>query len=424
MEASRYHDLLDEYSSDTQSAQEPSNPEDTTEENILAAETISILQINEMAILLEEAVKEGLVVGVEEIAKILDDLDVSPEITDGVYQAIEEIGIEINPAQVGSVDERPYQVKEDEGKNISLDAIQLFLRDTHKHPLLTAAGEVELSKLIQAGIEAEKNMEELNISVTGQEVVAELKRVELEKSIEDGLQAKRKMLESNIRLVVSIAKRYRNSGLPLLDLIQEGVVGLNRAAEKFDWRMGYKFSTYATWWIRQAVARSLADKARTIRMPVHIVEKLNKIVNSERRLRGELGREPEKWEIAEDLRFTEEEVAEILRSAQPPVSLEKPVGDEEESEYGHFIADESTLPPDEEVHITFRNEMLERAPGNLQARQLLVLKLRYGLQDEYPCTLEEIGRRLGVTRERVRQIEKEALRRLRSMPETEGLKGE
>jgi RNA polymerase primary sigma factor len=269
-----------------------------------------------------------------------------------------------------------------------LDPLQLFLKDIAKVDLLTAAQEVELAKRIERGDH----------------------------------RAKQEMVEANLRLVVSIAKRHRNQGLPFLDLIQEGTIGLVRAAEKFDYRRGFKFSTYATWWIRQAVARGLSDKARTIRMPVHVVEKLNKIVGSERRLRGEFCREPTPAEIAKEVDLPVEEVEQILRSAQAPVSLEKPVGDEEESEFGHFLTDKNMPLPEDATEIVLRTAVLRRCLDSLEGRQRRVLDLRYGLDGGRPRTLEEVGVMFNVTRERVRQIEKQSLKKLGALAEAQQLR--
>jgi RNA polymerase primary sigma factor len=271
---------------------------------------------------------------------------------------------------------------------VSTDSLQLFLKDIGKVPLLTAAQEVELAKRIERGDHC----------------------------------AKQTMVAANLRLVVSIAKNYRNQGLPFLDLIQEGTIGLVRAAEKFDHRRGFKFSTYATWWIRQAVARALADKSRTIRMPVHVVEKLNKIGRVERKLVGELGREPTSAEIALELELDVEEVEQIRRSSQAPVSLEKPVGDDEESEFGHFLADHSAAPPDEAADTTLRKETLKRMLSALSARERRVLELRYGLDGNHPRTLDEVGRTFNVTRERVRQIENQSLKKLQALAESQKLR--
>jgi RNA polymerase primary sigma factor len=319
----------------------------------------------------------------EEIALALGD-ELEPVQLDEFYAALEELHIEV----VDEADSSAGLDLEPEARDVSTDALQLFLKDIGKVPLLTAAQEVELAKRIERGDHA----------------------------------AKQKMVESNLRLVVSIAKNYRNQGLPFLDLIQEGTIGLVRAAEKFDYRKGFKFSTYATWWIRQAVARALADKARTIRMPVHVVEKLNKIGRIERKLLGELGREPTVDEIAEELELEPDEIEHIRRSAQAPVSLEKPVGDEEESEFGHFLADELAPAPDEAAETSMRKETLARVLQTLSLRERRVLEMRYGLDGQHPCTLDEVGRTFNVTRERVRQIENQCLKKLQALAETQKLK--
>ena len=266
------------------------------------------------------------------------------------------------------------------------DALQLFLREAGRHQLLTAPQEVELAKKIERG----------------------------------DMQAKQRMIQSNLRLVVSIAKNYRNQGLPFLDLIQEGTLGLIRAVEKFDWRRGYKFSTYATWWIRQAVARALADKARTIRMPVHIVERLQKMNRAERILWTQLGREPSLEEIAEEANLTLQQAKEVKAAARASTSLDQPVGDQEDAVFGDFVAGDGPL-PDEQVEVTLRSEALKQALTALPWRERQVIILRYGLVDSEPKTLEEIGRRLGLTRERVRQVEVESLRRSSKLQEMERL---
>jgi RNA polymerase primary sigma factor len=337
-----------------------------------------VLATDEAQRLLESGYRTGSV-DADEVALALDELELEPAQMDEFYAALEEARI----AVVTPEDEAEPEVEPD--TEITTDALQLFLKDIGKVPLLTAAQEVELAKRIERGDHG----------------------------------AKQAMVEANLRLVVSIAKRYRNQGLPFLDLIQEGTIGLVRAAEKFDYRKGFKFSTYATWWIRQAVARAIADKGRTIRMPVHVVEKLNRILRSERKLRAERGREPTTEEIARDLDMTSDEVEQIRRSAQVPVSLEKPVGDDDESEFGHFLADDSTPLPDELAETTLQREALRTILGALSERERRVLELRYGLDGQQPRTLDEVGRAFNVTRERIRQIEHQGLKKLRALADAQ-----
>jgi RNA polymerase primary sigma factor len=343
------------------------------------------------AVMLDEDVAKALVrqgreagfLTQKEITLGLEELDLDTAQVAEFYLALEELHVEVlEAAPLAEADLEP------ESHDVSTDALQLFLKDIGKVPLLTAAQEVELSKRIERGDH----------------------------------RAKQQMVEANLRLVVSIAKNYRNQGLPFLDLIQEGTIGLVRAAEKFDHRKGFKFSTYATWWIRQAVARALADKARTIRMPVHVVEKLNKISRAERKLLGELGHDPTPDEIAVELELSREEVEQIRRSAQAPISLEKPVGDEEESEFGHFLADQSAALPDEAAETSLRKETLQRVLCALAPRERRVLELRYGLDGQHPRTLDEVGRTFNVTRERVRQIENQSLKKLQALAETQKLR--
>ena len=270
----------------------------------------------------------------------------------------------------------------------SLDSLRLYLRSIGRVDLLTARQEISLAKRIERG----------------------------------DMAAKRQMVEANLRLVVSIAKGYLGRGLSFLDLIQEGSLGLIRAVEKFDYRRGYKFSTYATWWIRQAVTRAIADKARTIRIPVHMVEKLNRVAHVERQLVQRLGREPEPAEIAEELRWKVRDVRDILRVAQLPVSLEKPVGDEDESELGDFVADDAVIEPFEEASEHLQKEGVKRALDMLPERERQVIELRYGLSGMEPLTLEEVGRAFGVTRERIRQIENNTLKKLKRLPEAQVLR--
>jgi RNA polymerase primary sigma factor len=349
---------------------------------VTTVEIESILASEELTVLLEASESSGQLKQVE-LSEVLEPLELDPLETDAVYQELDRRGIELlaepepEPEPEKAPPPPPAQPLE-----TTTDALQLFLREAGRHQLLTAAQEVELAKRIERGDPA----------------------------------AKQRMIQSNLRLVVSIAKNYRNQGLPFLDLIQEGTLGLIRAVEKFDWRRGYKFSTYATWWIRQAVARALADKARTIRMPVHIVERMQKMNRAERTLWMELGREPTLDEIANEASLPIEQAREVRAAARASASLDQPVGDQEDAVFGDFVAGDDPL-PEERVEGALRSQALAVALQALGERERQVLVLRYGLVDEEPKTLEEIGRRLGLTRERVRQIELDSLRRLANLRE-------
>jgi RNA polymerase primary sigma factor len=334
----------------------------------------------------------------EEIASTLEEVEVTKEQVSELHSHLVEQGVDVIAADGVTA----YKESKGDGSNgnakkqeldltvePSLDSLRLYLRSIGTVDLLTKEQEVELAKRIERG----------------------------------DMLAKRHMVEANLRLVVSIAKSYLGRGLSFLDLIQEGSLGLIRAVEKFDYRRGYKFSTYATWWIRQAVTRALADKSRTIRIPVHMVEKLNRVVHVERNLVQRLGREPEPHEIGAELGWTGRDVREVLRVSQMPVSLEKPVGDEDDSELGDFVADDQCESPFETASDNLQREDVQRALAVLPCRDREVLELRYGLNGKKPMTLEQVGDAFGVTRERIRQIENNTLKRLKAMPESQCLRG-
>lgn len=354
---------------------------------------IALPDVEELHKLVLEGQEKGYLT-YDEIAAGLDDVELTKEQVEDFYTYLIDHSIELmegeqhkHPPHERPPEEEEKVPKLDLSVEPSLDSLRLYLREIGKVDLLTADQEVSLAKRIERG----------------------------------DMSAKTAMTEANLRLVVSIAKSYLGRGLSFLDLIQEGSLGLIRAVEKFDYRKGYKFSTYATWWIRQAVTRAIADKARTIRIPVHMVEKLNKVVHIERQLVQRLGREPRPEEIGAELEMSTEEVREILRMSQLPISLEKPIG-EEESELGDFVPDDMAESPFDTATLSLRRQDVERALDSLPERERLVIELRFGLRGEQPYTLEEVGQAFGVTRERIRQIENNTLKKLETLPEAQGLR--
>src|SRR5246127_2039653 len=358
---------------------------------------ISLPDVEELHKLVAEGKEKGFL-SYDEIVNGLEDVELTKEQVEDFYTCLIDHGVELMEGEQHRTPPHIEPPPEDEKivatpkldltVEPSLDSLRLYLREIGKVPLLTADQEVTLAKRIERG----------------------------------DMSAKAAMIEANLRLVVSIAKGYLGRGLSFLDLIQEGSLGLIRAVEKFDYRKGYKFSTYATWWIRQAVTRAIADKARTIRIPVHMVEKLNKVVHIERQLVQRLGREPNPEEIAEELEMTTDEVREILRMSQLPVSLEKPIGEEEDSSLGDLVEDDSAESPFDTAQLMLRREDVENALNALPRRERQGIELRYGLLGGEPRTLEEVGRAFGVTRERIRQIENNTLKKLEHLPAAQALR--
>jgi len=339
-----------------------------------------------IADLLERGKKKGSL-SIDEITEELFNVQVDKDQVEALYDLLVSSGIELVEDKIDSVELKVSESKlEPESKDLSLqkmnnvdDPVRMYLKEIGKVPLLTAEKEIELAKRIEQGDQY----------------------------------AKEELCEANLRLVVSIAKRYVGRGMLFLDLIQEGNLGLIKAVDKFDWRKGYKFSTYATWWIRQAITRSIADQARTIRIPVHMVETINKLIRISRQLLQDLGREPTPEEIAAEMDIPVEKVREIMKIAQEPVSLETPIGEEEDSHLGDFIPDEEAPAPAEAAAFSMLKEQLIEVLETLTDREQKVLRLRFGLDDGRSRTLEEVGREFNVTRERIRQIESKALRKLR-----------
>ena len=343
----------------------------------------------------------------------LDRADLPPEAIDAAVRTLTEEGVDVLdvPVEDDALTEAEIRQAErgaaaDSGRRAATsDLVRIYLREIGRVPLLTAEDEVELAKTIEAGLFAEEKL-------TGGFPMLGAVHGDLVLLVGEGVRAKQRLIEANLRLVVSIAKRYIGRGLVFLDLIQEGNLGLIRAVEKFDYTRGYKFSTYATWWIRQAITRAIADQARTIRIPVHMVETINKMARVQRQLHQELGREASADEIAAEMGLEVERVAEIQRIAQEPVSLQSPIG-EEESDLGDFIEDADAVVPIEAAAFIMLQDQLERVLDELAEREQRIIQLRFGLTDGHPRTLEEVGREFGVTRERIRQIESKTLAKLR-----------
>ena len=394
----------------------------------------------------QTAIKELIALGkkkgkltLKEMSDALESIDMESDELDRLYEELEKAGIELQGAEVlaapaeseeefseDAVEEVTKEELEDteslaEGFAID-DPVRMYLKEIGKVDLLTPDEEVELAKKMQAGMEAKEKIKELDERQRNGEQIYEKEYQALRKAIRGGENAKKRLSEANLRLVVSIAKRYVGRGMLFLDLIQEGNLGLLKAVEKFDCTKGFKFSTYATWWIRQAITRAIADQARTIRIPVHMVETINKVIRVSRQLLQELGHDPQPEEIAEEMNMPVERVREILKIAQEPVSLETPIGEEEDSHLGDFIPDDDALEPAEAASFTLLKEQLVEVLKTLTPREEKVLRLRFGIEDGRTRTLEEVGKEFNVTRERIRQIEAKALRKLRHPSRSKKLK--
>jgi RNA polymerase primary sigma factor len=366
------------------------------------------VQVDEVKDLVAKG-KEAGFLSSEDIGAALAAAELPPDSMDAVLRLIADEGIEIvEPADEDADDEPPAKSAADEtdaAKTATSDPVRMYLKEIGRVPLLTAEEEVDLAKRVEAGLFAS---EKLLTSSVGAAMRRDLELIE-----RDGQLAKKRLIEANLRLVVSIAKRYVGRGMLFLDLIQEGNLGLIRAVEKFDYTKGYKFSTYATWWIRQAITRAIADQARTIRIPVHMVETINKLVRIQRQLLQDLGREPTPEEIGKEMELPPERVREIQKLSQEPVSLETPIGEEDDSNLGDFIEDSDAVVPIDAASFILLQEQLDSILHTLSEREKKVIQLRFGLTDGHPRTLEEVGKEFGVTRERIRQIESKTLSKLR-----------
>ena len=388
--------------------------------------------------ILELGKKKKNMLEYQEIADFFKDLNLDPEKFEMVIDYLEQNGIDVlKISNDDDVDDDIILDEEDEvevekidlsvPEGVSVeDPVRMYLKEIGKVPLLSADEEIELAQNMEDGAVATEKINVLKGRIDGasEEEKAEIREEikTLQRDVDKGADAKKRLAEANLRLVVSIAKRYVGRGMLFLDLIQEGNLGLIKAVEKFDYKKGYKFSTYATWWIRQAITRAIADQARTIRIPVHMVETINKLIRVSRQLLQELGREPSPEEIAKEMNMPVERVREILKISQEPVSLETPIGEEEDSHLGDFIKDDNVPVPADAAAFTLLKEQLEEVLGTLTEREQKVLTLRFGLEDGRARTLEEVGKEFNVTRERIRQIEAKALRKLRHPSRSRKLK--
>jgi RNA polymerase primary sigma factor len=362
--------------------------------------------VDQVADLVAQARERGTI-SMAELTAAFERCDLSADAVDGVLKLLADEGVDVVDTQSDPEELMPRPAQAEARRAVTGDLVRIYLREIGRVPLLTAHEEVELAKAIEAGLFAEE-MIQAGVRADGRgPQLADLMLVSA-----DGARAKQRLIEANLRLVVSIAKRYIGRGLVFLDLIQEGNLGLIRAVEKFDYTKGYKFSTYATWWIRQAITRAIADQARTIRIPVHMVETINKMARIQRQLHQDLGREASPEEIAAEMGMHPDRVAEIQRIAQEPVSLQSPIG-EEDSDLGDFIEDADAVVPMEAAAFIMLQDQLEQVLDNLSVREQRIIQLRFGLTDGHPRTLEEVGREFGVTRERIRQIESKTLAKLR-----------
>ena len=389
--------------------------------------------------LLELGKKKRNILEYQEISDFFKDMNLDAEQMEDVLDFLEQNSVDVLRISNDEDDDNDIIFDEEdevEVEQIDLsmpdgvsveDPVRMYLKEIGKVPLLSADEEIELARKMEAGNVAAEKIKLLKERIEGTADEAEKEEIrgeirELQQQVDQGNAAKKRLAEANLRLVVSIAKRYVGRGMLFLDLIQEGNLGLIKAVEKFDYRKGYKFSTYATWWIRQAITRAIADQARTIRIPVHMVETINKLVRVSRQLLQELGREPTPEEISEEMKIPVERVREILKISQEPVSLETPIGEEEDSHLGDFIKDDNVPVPAEAATFTLLREQLEDVLNTLTEREQKVLKLRFGLEDGRARTLEEVGKEFKVTRERIRQIEAKALRKLRHPSRSRKLK--